>query len=141
MGMSNPETLIQLEARFQAKQLLREEFFGITNKEAFFDEEEQYDRYHLDKLSINNNNQLPKDEKQCQLNQIQQQLPENLLDNRNQVHAIKTLKEQLGELTKKGSSYQDRILFVTEMTGEEAINYLKRAWSPVMAITSIKCIG
>jgi len=120
MDMSNPETLIQLEARFQAKQSLREEYFGITNKEAFFNEEEQYDLYHLDKLSINSNNLLSEEEKQYQLSLLQQQLPENLQDNRNQVHAIQTLKEQLGELAQKGATHEERMMLVTEMAGEEA---------------------
>ena len=120
MDISNPETLIQLEARFHAKQSLREEYFGISNKEAFFDEEEQYDRYHLDKLSINSNNFLSKEERQYQLSQLHMQLPEKQLDNRNQVHAIQTLKEQLGELAQKGASYQERMMLVTEMAGEEA---------------------
>jgi len=122
MDMSNPETLTQLEARFQAKQSLREEYFGIENKEVFFNEEEDYDRYHLDKLSINFNSHLSKEEKQYQLSQLQQQLPENLLDNRHQVNAIQTLKAQLGEFAEKGSSYQERMTFITEMAGEEAAN-------------------
>lgn len=112
----------KLKELFLARQNLRETYLGAESKAAFYDDEEAYDIYHLDRLSIITNGVLSEQEKQFQINQLLHQLPSNLRENQQQVHALQTYKNELKELSRSTfTNYQKRET-VAEMVGEEAAN-------------------
>ncbi len=125
LDMSDPAIMEQLENRFSARQTLREEFFTHEVKNHFFDEQEQYYRYQINRLAIHTNKNLSPEMKQRQLDQIKQQLPSKTLEQQRQINALEILNNKIKATNQKGISKEEHIRlideFAAEMAGEEAM--------------------
>lgn len=103
---------------------LRRTYLPHDVADAFFGEDEAYDRYTLDKLTIMQNAQLNAEEKRKQIANLEAQLPENLQGFLQQSQQAVKLHELTGELRNQGGTAEELYQLRAEHAGTEAAGRL-----------------
>lgn len=119
---------IDIEAvrrQMQQVQALRSQFFTPDVIEAFFGDEDAYDRYTLSKLEISQNARLTPDQKIQQLATAEQQLPQNLRDSLKIINQYNDLESATHDWKKRGGNATELRQIRERIVGVEATNRLE----------------
>ncbi len=108
--------------RYQLQQLrnLRSQYLGEAAADAFFGFDDIYDDYMLNRIEITNNRQLSDSEKQAQLEALQQQLPPELNDMREETARISRAFHHVQSLKEQGADEQAVFDYNSQQFGQEA---------------------
>ncbi|MCP5169938.1 MAG: hypothetical protein H6999_09300 [Hahellaceae bacterium] len=98
------QTLALVKARKQQVNQMRQHYFSPGQYEAFFAEEDQYDTYMVNHLSISGNPDLSQDAKAEQLLQLEQSLPESIRKVRQQTSRYGDLYQTTQQMRANGAS-------------------------------------
>jgi len=113
--------------RFQLEQMrdVRREYLGIEAVDAFFGFDEMYDDFMLASLEVKNNRQLTAKERQEQLKSLEQSLPQDVQEMRNETQRVSQVFLQTEQMKKEGGS-DDEIYALNEQEfGQEAAQRLQ----------------
>ncbi|MDX1451588.1 MAG: lipase secretion chaperone [Oleiphilaceae bacterium] len=109
-----------LEAQLDARDALRAQHLGQEAHEAFYRDEELYDRYTLARMKVLRNEELSEEEKDRQLTMIDAQAPEELVASRRETQIIDELQRKERALEESGASREELEALRVEMFGVEA---------------------
>ncbi len=124
-GLESPGTdAASLRAAFEARHQLRREVLGPAVADGLFAREEAIDRYALEKRSIMQNEQLTPQQRQRRLALIEQQLPADVRQAREQTRVALALRERTQALREAGASEARIHALRQEMVGAEAAQRL-----------------
>lgn len=113
-----------LWAAFEARYQLRREVLGPAVAEGLFAREEAIDRYALEKRAIMQDEQLTPQQRQRRLALIEQQLPADVRQAREQTRVALALRERTQALREAGASETRIHALRQEMVGAEAAERL-----------------
>ncbi len=103
---------------------IRKSFLSDEVADAFFGEEETYDRFNLDKLKIMRNDQLNMTEKAKQITDLQTQLPETLQRSLSESQQAVNLQQLSQQLLNNGGTSSDLQKLRSEKVGDAAADRL-----------------
>jgi len=112
--------LLLLEEQLLARNELRAKFLSEEVYEAFYADEQVFDKYTLDRMKVTSNQSLSESEKHELLLQLDNEAPEELVQARQQTQISDTLKNRTAQLRKQGADETAIRALRTEMFGEEA---------------------
>lgn len=112
-----------LRQREEATRALREQVFAKQAHQAFFESEEQYNQFTLERLTVQNNDQLSDADKADRLGQLRAQLPEELQVAAN-IQLQQELHRQTEVLQQRGGSSIELQNLRTQLVGSEAAQRL-----------------
>ena len=105
---------------------LRRSILGPTLAEAFFADEEAYDRYAIERRRILEAEHYDEDERRQMLDMLDQQLPENLAGTRDRSLRLRELTETEKRLREQGASHEEIDQSRRELLGDEAAERLSQ---------------
>lgn len=105
---------------------LRGEHFDVVAKEAFFQAEEEYDRYTIARLKIMQNQRLSGDEKATQLAELRSHQPESVLQALDGVGQYQELRELTSAWQNSNGDNKTLRRIREETIGEEATQRLEQ---------------
>ena len=113
--------------RHQLEQLRnkRREHLDSEAADAFFGFDELYDDFMLSQLEIQNNSQLTPSEKQQQIQALQQGLPEDVRQMREETERISKVFELTQEMKEEGASESQVFDYNSQQFGQEAAQRLQ----------------
>ncbi|GAA6136136.1 hypothetical protein NBRC116188_29260 [Oceaniserpentilla sp. 4NH20-0058] len=113
--------------RFQIQQLRdkRREYFNQETVDAFFGFDEVYDDFMLTRLEIQSNNQLTDNEKQAQIDSLEQTLPVNIQQMRAETEKVGRVFQLSEKMKTQGASEEDIYQLNTQEFGQEAAQRLQ----------------
>ena len=103
----------------------RREHLDSEAADAFFGFDELYDDFMLAQLEIQNNNQLTPSEKQQQLEALQDSLPEDVREMREETQRISKVFELTQEMKEEGASESEVFDYNSQQFGQEAAQRLQ----------------
>jgi len=120
LTQSGGSKLLLLEEQLQARNELRAQHLSLEVYEAFYEDEQIFDQYTLDRMKVMADTSLSKSEQQAELDQIDNVAPEHLVLARQETQITDTLKKRTALLQEQGADDGDIRALRTEMFGEEA---------------------
>jgi len=117
---NNGNKLLLLEEQLLARNELRAKYLSAEVHEAFYEEEQIFDQYTLDRMKVTSNQSLSESEKQDLLVQIDNEAPEDLVQARQETQISDTLKNRTAQLRAQGADDTEIRALRSEMFGEEA---------------------
>ncbi|HLR18243.1 MAG TPA: lipase secretion chaperone [Alcanivoracaceae bacterium] len=105
---------------------LRGEYFSAVANDAFFLEEDTYDRYTIARLKIMNDKQLSSAEKANQLSELRSQQPQALQETLQSINEYQDLRHLTGEWQAAGGDEKELRALRTKMVGEAATKRLEQ---------------
>ncbi|NVK38026.1 MAG: hypothetical protein HWE18_08885 [Gammaproteobacteria bacterium] len=113
--------------RFQLQQLRdkRREYFDQEAVAAFFGFDEMYDDYMLSKLEIQANTQLTAQEKQAQINSLEQSLPAEVQEMRAETNKVSDVFKVTQDMRASGASEEEIFEVNSQAFGQEAAQRLQ----------------
>ncbi|MFT7186006.1 MAG: lipase chaperone LimK [Pseudohongiellaceae bacterium] len=112
--------LSYLEDQLQARNELREKHLSQEVYESFYEDEQIFDQYTLDRMKVMADKSLSEGEQQQQLDLIDSQAPKDLVQAREETQISDTLKKRTAKLREQGADDTEIRALRTEMFGEEA---------------------
>lgn len=112
--------LALLKEQLDAQRDLRSLHLGAETHEAFYADQEAYDRYSLARMEVNADKTLTEEEKRARFADIDAQAPADIVESRRASQITDILKEKTQTLKSAGASQQDIKALRTEMLGVEA---------------------
>jgi len=112
--------LLLLEEQLQARNELRAQHLSLAVYEAFYEDEQIFDQYTLDRMKVMADTSLSESEQLAALDQIDSVAPEHLVLARQETQITDTLKKRTTVLREQGADDNDIRVLRTEMFGEEA---------------------
>lgn len=112
---------------FDRKKALRLELLGEEVYEAFYQRDEQMDEYTLRKLTILKDEELTQEEKNQQLAEIENVLPEDLQQKKEEERALEQLEDDIRVAQAQGASDTEIYQMRLEVMGAEKANRFQRA--------------
>lgn len=119
-GQFTGNKLLLLEEQLIARNELRAKFLSQDVYEAFYEDEQIFDQYTLDRMKVTSNQSLTENEKQELLIQLDNDAPEELVQARQETQISDTLKNRTAQLREQGADATEIRALRTEMFGEEA---------------------
>ncbi len=113
-----------IEDQFSKQGQLRLQHLSAQVYEAFYQDEEHYDQYVLARLKVQSDSQLSIEEKQLQLDQIDQLAPSDLVESRQKNRKVEDLSARTQELAEQGASEEEIQQLRTELVGHDAAQRL-----------------
>jgi len=117
---SGGSKLLLLEEQLQARNELRAQHLSLEAYEAFYEDEQIFDQYTLDRMKVMADTSLSINEQQAELDQIDSVAPEHLVLARQETQITDTLKKRTALLQEQGADDSDIRALRSEMFGEEA---------------------
>lgn len=113
--------------RYQLQQLRdkRREYFDQETVSAFFGFDEMYDDYMLSKLEIQANSQLTAQEKQAQIESLDQSLPADVQQMRSETNKVSDVFKITQEMRESGSNEEEIFEVNSQAFGQEAAQRLQ----------------
>lgn len=113
--------------RYQLQQLrdVRREYLPAEAVDAFFGFDENYDDFMLNRLEIQNNRQLSAQEKKQQLDSLEDMLPEDVRQMRNETQKVSQYFTLTEKMQKDGASETEIFEVNSQAFGQEAALRLK----------------
>jgi len=110
---SKAEALVELKSAITEREMQRREFLSPEVVAAFFAEEEAFDQYNLRVMEIEYDELLNDDQKLELINELNQQLPDGIRENRAHRTQKRILNKQIAEL-KQQEGREDEIYALRE---------------------------
>lgn len=114
--------------RYQLSQLRdkRREYFNQETVDAFFGFDEMYDEFMLSRLEIQASSQLTQDEKQAQIDSLEQSLPEEVRNMRDDTQRISQVFEKANQMRSSGATQAEIFELNSQEFGQEAAQRLQQ---------------
>jgi len=114
--------------RYQLEQLRnkRREYLDGDAVDAFFGFDELYDDFMLSQLDIQNNSQLSPEEKQQQIKELEQTLPIELQQMRDETQRVSTVFELTQDMKKNGANESEIFDYNSQEFGQAAAERLQK---------------
>ncbi len=115
-----------LRERLDRMQALRNQFLSPDVVQAFYGEEDAYDRYTLERLEIMENETLGPDERASLLANLDASLPQDLRTSLESSQTLLTLSALSNELQQQGADQDELYALRTSLVGSEAAERLRQ---------------
>lgn len=123
-GGAAPRTLEALAARLQKLQDARDTYLSPDVAEAFFGKEQQLDRYTLEKLRLQQNEQLTAQEKAERLGRLEANLPDAMREQIQETNKFDNWQVQEAALKERHASHEEVYQLRVQTFGPEAAERL-----------------
>ena len=115
----------RMRAQLQQMRDVRRNYLDVEAVDAFFGFDEMYDDFMLARLEIQNNRQLTDEEKAAQLSGLEQGLPQDVQDMRNETQRVSQVFQLTQEIKESGGTAEDVYKINEQEFGQEAAQRLQ----------------